>query len=288
MTALDTPDALEADAGTSRRAPRSRPVRRPARSRAAGHVVGGAGAVVTAVFALVGWIVGSARLGDNSFFWHLRTGGYILDHGIPHRDVFSYTARGTSWIAQSWLAEVTYAVIERTVGIAGVRVFTGLVGVAVAVLAYRLAVRLSGSWLRGRGIAAVSTARAVRDVDRASARVGRALPPRPAVGRRGPGVMGRSSPAGRGSRPDLALGERARLVRTRPRVPRAPRARSMGRRRAAVGGRAGAHARDRDRDRRARLARQPVRLRPVDVPRPAAVAGRDPVARLRVAVARLP
>jgi len=118
----------------------------------------GASAVVTAVFALVGWIVGSARLGDNSFFWHLRTGEYILDHGIPHGDVFSYTARGTSWVAQSWLAEVTYGVIERTVGIFGIRVFTGLVGVAVAVLTYRLAVRLSGSWLRGAGIAAVSTA----------------------------------------------------------------------------------------------------------------------------------
>ena len=58
---------------------------------------------------MFGWAIGLAKLSDNSFFWHLRTGEYILDHGIPHHDVFSYTAPGTKWVAQSWLAEVTYA-----------------------------------------------------------------------------------------------------------------------------------------------------------------------------------
>ena len=60
------------------------------------------------MFALFGWAVGIASLSDNSFFWHLRTGEYILDHGIPHHDVFSFTAPGTKWVAQSWLAELTY------------------------------------------------------------------------------------------------------------------------------------------------------------------------------------
>ena len=115
-------------------------------------------AVVTAVFALVGWIVGSVRLGDNSFLWHLRAGEYILDRGIPRHDVFSYTSRGSSWVAQSWLAEVLYAGIDRTIGLFGIRLVTGLVGAAIAVLAYRLALRLSGDWLRGAGITAVSTA----------------------------------------------------------------------------------------------------------------------------------
>src|SRR5262245_42670018 len=91
-----------------------------------------ASAIVPTLFALAGWIVGSGRLSDNSFLWHLRTGDYILDHGIPHGDVFSYTAPGTHWIAQSWLAEVTYAALERSVGLFGVRAFVGLVGVAVS------------------------------------------------------------------------------------------------------------------------------------------------------------
>ena len=72
---------------------------------------GGLGLVFSAVFALFGWAVGVSGLSDNSFFWHLRTGEYILDHGIPHHDVFSYTAPGTKWVAQSWLAEVTYALL---------------------------------------------------------------------------------------------------------------------------------------------------------------------------------
>ena len=56
-----------------------------------------------------GWVAGIARLSDNSFFWHLRTGEWILDHGtVPRHDVFSFTAPGTKWVAQSWLAELTY------------------------------------------------------------------------------------------------------------------------------------------------------------------------------------
>ena len=97
----------------------------------------------SAVFALFGWGVGIERLSDNSFFWHLRTGELILDRGIPHSDVFSYTAGGTKWIAQSWLAEVIYGALDRTAGPFGIRVFGGLVGAAIGVLVFRLALRLA-------------------------------------------------------------------------------------------------------------------------------------------------
>src|SRR5262245_10438873 len=109
----------------------------------------GLGAVFTAVFGLFGWAVGVGSLTDNSFFWHLRTGEYILDHGIPHRDVFSYTAHGTKWVAQSWLAELTYGALYRTFGALGIRLFVGVVGAAIAMLAYRLALRL----VRDRAVA---------------------------------------------------------------------------------------------------------------------------------------
>src|SRR5690349_14789208 len=102
----------------------------------------GLGWVFTAFFGVFGWAIGLAKLTDNSFFWHLRTGEYILDHGIPHHDVFSFTAPGTKWVAQSWLAEVTYGVLFRTVGAFGIRVFVGLVGACIGLLAYRLALRL--------------------------------------------------------------------------------------------------------------------------------------------------
>lgn len=102
----------------------------------------------TAVFALFGWGVGIERLSDNSFFTHLQTGGLILDRGIPFADPYSFTAHGTDWIAQSWLAELLYAVIDRTFGAFGLRVLGGLVGIAIAVLAFRLALRIAGERMR--------------------------------------------------------------------------------------------------------------------------------------------
>jgi hypothetical protein len=129
----------------------------PAGGQAASHAgLVGVDGLFTALFALAGWIVGSGRMADNSFFWHLRTGEYILDHGIPHHDVFSYTAPGTRWVAQSWLAEVTYGILDRAVGPFGIQVFVGLVGVAVGVLAYRLALRLCHSPMRAAGITAAA------------------------------------------------------------------------------------------------------------------------------------
>ena len=92
--------------------------------------------------------MGIERLSDNSFFWHLRTGQYILDHGIPHRDVFSFSAPGTKWVAQSWLAETAYALLDRAVGPFGIRLLGAVTGAVIGVLAYRLARRHAGERMR--------------------------------------------------------------------------------------------------------------------------------------------
>jgi hypothetical protein len=105
-------------------------------------------ALFTAVFGLFGWAIGVERLTDNSFFWHLRAGQLILDRGFPRTDPFSFAAHGTPWVLQSWLAELGYAAINRVVGAFGIRVLIGLTGVAIAVLAFRLALRLSGDRVR--------------------------------------------------------------------------------------------------------------------------------------------
>jgi len=102
----------------------------------------------TAVFALFGWALGIGQLSDNSFFWHLRTGRLILDSGFPHRDPFSFTAPGAHWVVQSWLAETLYAGVERVAGDFGIRLLIGLTGVAIAVLAFRLAWRLTRNRVR--------------------------------------------------------------------------------------------------------------------------------------------
>jgi hypothetical protein len=106
----------------------------------------------TLVFALGGWRSGLSRLSDNSFFWHLQTGRHILDHGFPHRDIYSFTASGAPWVVQSWLAEVLYGALDRTVGPFGLRLLGALTGALVAGLAYRLALRLGRDRLVAMGL----------------------------------------------------------------------------------------------------------------------------------------
>jgi 4-amino-4-deoxy-L-arabinose transferase-like glycosyltransferase len=112
--------------------------------------------VFTVLFVLAGWWVGIRQLSDNSFFWHLRTGRYILDHGIPHGDVFSYTAPGAHWVAQSWLAELAYGVLDRSFGAFAIRVLVALTGAAITLLSYRLARRLAGDRVRAALVALVA------------------------------------------------------------------------------------------------------------------------------------
>src|SRR5688572_11795734 len=106
----------------------------------------------TIAFALGGWRAGLSRLSDNSFFWHLRTGRHILDHAIPHGDIYSFTADGHRWVAQSWLAEGLYGVVDKIVGPFGLRLLTGFTGAAVAAVTYRLVHRLSRDRLAAVGL----------------------------------------------------------------------------------------------------------------------------------------
>ena len=112
----------------------------------------------TAVFALFGWGVGIERLSDNSFFWHLRTGKYILDHGIPHHDVFSFSAPGTRWVAQSWLAETLYGALDRTFGPFAIRLLGGITGALIGILAYRLALHITRERMRAAGLTVAALA----------------------------------------------------------------------------------------------------------------------------------
>ncbi|MBN1484008.1 MAG: hypothetical protein JXA37_04745 [Chloroflexia bacterium] len=57
------------------------------------------------------------RGGDPDFWWHLRTGQWIVEQGsIPQQDDYSYTAQGQPWIAHSWLSDVAMYLLYRYVG----------------------------------------------------------------------------------------------------------------------------------------------------------------------------
>lgn len=109
-------------------------------------------ALITLLFGGGGFALASRSLGDNSFLWHLRTGGLILDQGIPKRDPFSFTAAGTDWIAQSWLAELMYGALARFVGEIGIRVAVGLAGACIAVFLFRIALRTANDRVRALAI----------------------------------------------------------------------------------------------------------------------------------------
>ena len=59
----------------------------------------------------------SRPLSDADFWWHLKTGEYIVGTGIvPRSDFFSFTNYGKPWVAHEWLSEVIFYVIYSRLG----------------------------------------------------------------------------------------------------------------------------------------------------------------------------
>jgi hypothetical protein len=83
--------------------------------------------------------LGFVSFTDPDYWWHLRTGQYIVEtRSIPTEDVFSYTATGKDWIAHEWLSEV---LIYTGVANVGYAVTLGVV-IAIILSAFGLMQRL--------------------------------------------------------------------------------------------------------------------------------------------------
>lgn len=55
------------------------------------------------------FFLASRPLDDGDFWWHLKTGEYIVQQGIvPRTDFFSFTSYGKPWVAHEWLSEVVF------------------------------------------------------------------------------------------------------------------------------------------------------------------------------------
>jgi hypothetical protein len=69
-------------------------------------------AVLLVLGAAVAVLVGLAAIWQMpayDLWWQLKTGELILqNHGVPHADVFSFTAAGKPWVVQEWLTEVLF------------------------------------------------------------------------------------------------------------------------------------------------------------------------------------
>jgi hypothetical protein len=85
--------------------------------------------------------LGGARflLGDGDTGWHIRTGEWILrNHQVPRFDMFSFSRPGAPWFAWEWLWDVTFAILHRSWGLAGVVLASILVICCTSVALFRL------------------------------------------------------------------------------------------------------------------------------------------------------
>ncbi len=86
-----------------------------------------------ALFALA-----TRNITDGDFWWHLRTGEYILQtRTIPHQDIFSYTRAGQEWITHEWLSQVLIAVLFQLGGFGALILTFAAIIAAAFFLAFR-------------------------------------------------------------------------------------------------------------------------------------------------------
>lgn len=98
------------------------------------------------------------RIAEHDLWWHMRAGELIVaTRSIPHADVFSYTAAGSPWVVQSWLADVFLHGIDAAFGPRGIIVWRALMLVAIYGLAARIMVKDAGHSVRTWALIALAT-----------------------------------------------------------------------------------------------------------------------------------
>ena len=68
--------------------------------------------------------LGNQLLKDGDTYWHLVVGDWILKHGFPTTDPFSYTFEGKPWIAKEWGSQLLYLAAWRMFGWTGIVVIS--------------------------------------------------------------------------------------------------------------------------------------------------------------------
>ena len=63
------------------------------------------------------FLFASRPLSDGDFWWHLKTGEYIVrNFSIPRVDFYSFTVPGRHWVAHEWLSEVIFYLVYSRAG----------------------------------------------------------------------------------------------------------------------------------------------------------------------------
>ncbi|MEJ0013852.1 MAG: hypothetical protein WDM94_14840 [Bauldia sp.] len=99
--------------------------------------------VAAALYVLL-LLLGNSLLNDADTYWHIAAGNWILAHGFPHADPFSFTFAGKPWIAKEWLSQIAYAEAYRLSGWTGVVVIAAsAIALAFGLLTWALRERLA-------------------------------------------------------------------------------------------------------------------------------------------------
>lgn len=85
-------------------------------------------------------------LTDPDYFWHLKTGEYIVAHAaLPAGDVFSHTRAGHPWVLHEWLFEVLLYATSAGLGTTGVRLLAATLIVSALAISFTTARRLASA-----------------------------------------------------------------------------------------------------------------------------------------------
>jgi hypothetical protein len=91
------------------------------------------------------FILAAQPITDPDFWWHLKTGQYIVEtRTIPHTDIFSTLRFGSEWVAHEWLSETLIYGIFRALGYGGLIVVFSIVITAAFWIAYQRCRHLAG------------------------------------------------------------------------------------------------------------------------------------------------
>ncbi len=76
-----------------------------------------------ALFAIALFTMAVRETLDPDMWWHLRTGEYILQNGIPAQDVFSFTVPQNAWVTHEWLSQLIMWLVYLVGGLPGLILF---------------------------------------------------------------------------------------------------------------------------------------------------------------------
>jgi hypothetical protein len=99
---------------------------------------------------LLPWAIAAAgfrrTFNDNSYLWHVRAGDLQVDLGsVITADPFSFTMEGAPWRTQSWLAELSYSLVDSGLGLSAAPLITTTMAVVMFVFLALVAFRKSKS-----------------------------------------------------------------------------------------------------------------------------------------------